>query len=78
VRTTLLLAGWFVGRGSATGEKEQTTIAASELQLLEKPLDDRWLERVARSTRPGPLGIAVLSPAELMARLRRHPQFNAM
>ncbi len=64
VRVTLALAGFFVGRGSATGEKDQTTIAATHRELLVAPLDAAWLGRVRRSTRgaalresvgPGPI-----------------------
>lgn len=45
LRATLLLAGFFVGVGHATGEKEETTVAANTLELLAEPLDRRWLER---------------------------------
>ena len=55
VRVTLLLAGFFVGRGGATGEKDQTTVAATHLELLRDPLEADWLGRVRRSTRGGPL-----------------------
>lgn len=64
VRVTLALAGFYVGRGSATGEKDQTTIAATHRELLAAPLDAAWLGRVRRSTRgaalregvgPGPI-----------------------
>lgn len=79
VRVTLLLAGFFVGCGGATGEKDQTTIAANRLGLLEAPLDGGWLSRVSRSTRGAPLradageGGAITS--EDFARLSAHPQF---
>src|SRR5262249_17363709 len=46
LRVTLLLAGFFVGVGRPSGEKEETTIAANTLDLLEEPLDRRWLQRV--------------------------------
>ena len=55
VRVTLLLAGFFVGRGGATGEKDQTTVAATHCELLRDPLEAEWLGRVRRSTRGGPL-----------------------
>ena len=64
VRVTLALAGFYVGRGSATGEKDQTTVAATHCDLLAAPLDAAWLGRVRRSTRgaalregvePGPI-----------------------
>jgi queuine tRNA-ribosyltransferase len=49
VRAALLLAGFHVGYGWSTGLKRETTAAATRLGLLEKPLDSRWLERLARS-----------------------------
>lgn len=79
LRVTLLLAGFFVGVGHATGEKEETTIAANDLNLISEPLDRRWLERAKRSHRAEPLmeavyRIAPLSP-ENWERLQAHPQF---
>jgi len=79
VRVTLLLAGFFVGHGHATGEKDQTTIASNTLALLDEPLDTGWLRRVHRSTNSAPLRIgrpplAAIS-AEDWERLAAHPQF---
>ena len=37
LRVTLLLAGFFVGVGHATGEKEETTIAANTADLIAEP-----------------------------------------
>ncbi|MEI8234361.1 MAG: MnmC family methyltransferase [Verrucomicrobiota bacterium] len=54
VRVTLALAGWWVGLGAATGDKEQTTIAASGPGLLERPLDADWLRRVRASANAAP------------------------
>jgi tRNA U34 5-methylaminomethyl-2-thiouridine-forming methyltransferase MnmC len=81
LRVTLLLAGFFVGAGRATGEKEQTTIAANARELIAEPLDSRWLERVHRSTSAEPMWQplyrqAPLSP-ETWTRLQAHPQFVA-
>lgn len=78
VRVTLLLAGFFVGCGHATGEKDQTTIAANAPGLLEEPLPVEWLERVARSTRGAPLRFGKAGSriaADDLERLRAHPQF---
>jgi tRNA U34 5-methylaminomethyl-2-thiouridine-forming methyltransferase MnmC len=78
VRVTLLLAGFFVGYGPATGEKIETTIAANASALLAQPLDHEWLDRVARSTRGAPLRrdrTARVVGADDLARLRVHPQF---
>ena len=79
VRVTLLLAGFHVGCGHATGEKDQTTIAANAPGLLEEPLPLAWLERVARSTRGAPLRLGKAGAriaADDLARLRAHPQFG--
>jgi tRNA U34 5-methylaminomethyl-2-thiouridine-forming methyltransferase MnmC len=38
LRVTLLLAGFYVGIGHATGEKDETTLAANTLALLDEPL----------------------------------------
>jgi tRNA U34 5-methylaminomethyl-2-thiouridine-forming methyltransferase MnmC len=80
LRVTLLLAGFFVGVGHATGEKEETTIAANTLDLITEPLDARWLDRAARSHSAEPIiepvyRIASLS-TETLEKLRRHPQFQ--
>ena len=80
LRVSLLLAGFYVGAGHATGEKEETTLAANTLELVPEPLDRRWLLRARRSTSAEPLWEpryrqARLSPAT-WERLQQHPQFN--
>ena len=81
IRTTLLLAGFFVGVGHATGMKEETTIAANSLELITEPLNARWLERALRSDSAEPLREPIYSRAKLAPVttqiLRRHPQFNS-
>jgi len=54
LRVTLLLAGFYVGRGVAVAEKEETTVAATRGQLLKRPLNADWLQRVQRSTAARP------------------------
>ena len=80
MRVTLLLAGFFVGVGHATGEKAETTIAANTLKLLTEPLDRRWLERARRSHSAEPMVEAVYRIASLTAssweKLQAHPQFK--
>lgn len=81
VRVTLLLAGFFVGTGCEIGEKAETTVAASRLSLLKRPLPNNWLERVKVSRNGSPMrdpvySITPISAADLSA-LRRHPQFNS-
>lgn len=79
VRVTMLLAGWHVGRGSATGDKEETTLAASHLSLLADPLGQKWLSRVRSSANSAPLrgrihGREPISPEDY-ALLESLPQF---
>lgn len=81
MRVTLLLAGFHVGVGHATGEKEETTIAANTLELLSEPLDHRWLDRARRSHSAEPMvesvyRISPLSPAS-WEKLQAHPQFRS-
>lgn len=79
VRVTLLLAGFFVGRGCPMGAKEETTVAANVPWLIERPLDHDWLSRVARSSNSAPLreGRPASSPisAEDLQALKAHAQF---
>ncbi len=78
VRVTLLLAGFFVGRGGGVGEKGETTVAANDRALLEAPLGRAWLERVRFSSAGAPLRHGVesgaIAPPDWDA-LLRHPQF---
>jgi len=80
LRTTLLLAGFFVGVGHATGLKEETTMAANTPDLIAEPLGQRWLERALRSDSAEPLREPVYSRTPLkpmtVEKLRRHPQFK--
>ncbi len=80
LRVTWLLAGFYVGVGHATGEKEETTLAANSLALLDEPLDRKWLERARRSTSAEPLHEAKYRQAPLSeatwVRLQAHPQFQ--
>ncbi|MFM1941353.1 MAG: hypothetical protein RI897_335 [Verrucomicrobiota bacterium] len=79
LRVTLLLAGFYVGAGHATGEKDETTLAANTPDLIEELLDHNWLGRVQRSTSAEPLRSNHYLQAPLSQesrdRLERHPQF---
>src|ERR1043166_1514878 len=81
LRVSLLLAGFFVCAGHATGEKEETTIAANTPTLIKEPLDRAWLERARRSTSAEPLWEPLYRQAPLSAasweKLQAHPQFRA-
>jgi tRNA U34 5-methylaminomethyl-2-thiouridine-forming methyltransferase MnmC len=79
MRVTLLLAGFFVGVGHATGFKEETTIAANTLELLAEPLDEKFLQRTRISYSAEPMHEAVYRQLpltdETWEKLQRHPQF---
>lgn len=81
LRVTLLLAGFHVGAGHATGEKEETTIAANTPSLIAEPLDKSWLKRARNSTSAEPMSEpryrqAPITP-ESWEKLLAHPQFAA-
>jgi len=80
LRVTLLLAGFFVGVGHPTGEKEETTVAANTLELIDEPLEQQWLQRARRSTSAEPMWEPVYRQAPLSPqsweRLKDHPQFK--
>ena len=80
VRVTLALAGWAVGFGVATGDKDQTTIAASRLDWLERPLGRDWLRRVRASTNAAPFRGGHYAPGPIsdadFAALQALPQFG--
>ncbi len=72
VRAALLLAGFSVGRGDPSGPKEETTAAALPPALPARPLDARWLTRLARSSAPFPVD----APADALERVAALPQFR--
>ena len=80
LRVSLLLAGFYVGAGHATGEKEETTIAANTREQIREPLDAAWLKRARNSTSAEPLWEPVYRQARLSPdtweKLRQHPQFG--
>ena len=48
VRVSLLLAGFYVGIGCLIHEKDETTLASTHLDAIERPLDRKWLEKRVR------------------------------
>jgi tRNA U34 5-methylaminomethyl-2-thiouridine-forming methyltransferase MnmC len=79
VRVTLLLAGFYVGVGSAVGEKEETTLFSNDACLIQRPLDRLWLDRVSKSTNAAPLRLLNQEPGPIHALdfeyLLKCPQF---
>lgn len=79
VRATLLLAGFYVGKGRSLGKKEETTLASPKPGRLTHPLPPAWLETLARSTHGQPL-ISPPFPRQpinsgYLDCIRQHPQF---
>ena len=79
IRTSLLLAGFWVARGVPSGPKESTTIAlVPGAEGHAHPLlDAAWLERRARSTARFAPDVPAEHHAELERQLCAHPQFAA-
>jgi queuine tRNA-ribosyltransferase len=72
VRSALLLAGFYVGQGTSTALKLETTLAARELSIVPQPLGPEWLEKLARSDRKLPPD----AREEDLERIRVAPQFR--
>ena len=81
LRSTLLLAGFYVGKGAAIGEKEETTVASNTLKLIQTPLSHDWLARAKRSTSAEPMLQPIYQQRPLSEenrqRLTLHPQFQS-
>lgn len=75
MRAALLVGGFYVGAGVATGTKRETTVGATRQSSLAAPLGARWLARWERSSARAPLGETVLT-AEREREIRTHPQFT--
>jgi tRNA U34 5-methylaminomethyl-2-thiouridine-forming methyltransferase MnmC len=73
-RVSLLLAGFFVGYGAPIGTKKETTVAATDLASLARPLGSEWLGRWRRSNAPHPHG--PLPTNDWRGHLVAHPQFQ--
>jgi queuine tRNA-ribosyltransferase len=72
-RSALLLAGFGVGVGAAVRESKETTKAAVSVRDVERPLDRRWVERLARSSAAFPTD----APPDALARVSALEQFAA-
>lgn len=80
VRSALLLGGFAVGEGGPTGDRAETTIAATHVGALASPLGARWLARLGRSPAafaPGTVEGPEAHQAAL-AQVRACPQFGAV
>jgi queuine tRNA-ribosyltransferase len=80
VRTALLLAGFYVGRGDETGKKSETTVAVTKklhptFAERARLLGGDWVERWAKSSAFAP-PLSTLSRDEIGDKLRAHPQFH--
>ncbi len=71
-RTAMLLAGFAVGLGDVLSSGRQTTMAATRLADLGKPLDRRWLERLSRSSAP----FSSDAPPDALERVAQLSQFT--
>ncbi len=72
IRSALLLAGFVVGIGPEIGEGKRATCAALRREDLATPLDERWLDRLTRSSAPFPAD----APADAFRCLSQLAQFR--
>lgn len=77
IRVGLLLAGFFVGAGVASGPKDETTQASVSLAQLSQPLGSAWLEKWQRSRKPNAPGAAAEDLAAVRRFIMSHAQFCA-
>lgn len=76
VRSAMLLAGFHVGYGVGTDSKSETTVGARQLKDLACRLDQRWLGRLLRSSKPLPEDIPTDEREAALKKLRSAPQFT--
>ncbi len=79
-RSGFLLGGFAVGVGARTGDRDETTVAATRPEDLAQPLGLSWLGRVARSSVPFPNDVPAepAARADALARVRACPQFSGL
>lgn len=79
VRTTWLLAGYFVGVGVGVWKKTETLYVSTQIEGITKPLDAAWLAKTLRSQSSAPIRAMLHEPATISSAdhesLLRHPQF---
>ena len=78
IRAAMLAAGFYVGRGSSTGLKSETTQAATLLSGLHMPLGMRWLTRWKASDSPYPFDCLKDNQEFLRRIILEHPQFTGL
>lgn len=76
IRVGMLLSGFFVGAGAATGAKDETTQASVRLADLDNPLGPAWLKKWQRSHSPNAPGARAEDLAATQAFILNHTQFN--
>ncbi len=78
IRVGMLLSGFFVGTGVATGSKDETTQASVRLEDLENPLGQAWLNKWQRSHSPNAPGAGDEDLAATQAFVLSHSQFSSL
>jgi tRNA U34 5-methylaminomethyl-2-thiouridine-forming methyltransferase MnmC len=76
VRVALILAGYFVGIGTSTGFKLETTQASRTFSVLKSPLGKRWLSRWQNSRSQLPYGWTEDRMADVKAKILNHDQMS--
>jgi hypothetical protein len=74
IRAAMLIAGFYVGRGDATGLKLETTQFSTELSLLSSPFGREWFGRWVRSHTRDPIGSSPDDRPLFDLTIQSHPQ----
>jgi CRP-like cAMP-binding protein len=75
IRAGFLVAGFFVGAGQSSGQKEQTTHASTVQSEIVNLLDQRWFDRWQRSSAGVPVGMPLEERERVFEMLTEHLQF---
>ncbi len=75
-RLAMVLSGFYAGYGRQTPVKADTSIAATEPGMLERPLGEKWIAKLRRSTKPWPYGEEPSPLEAVIARVMQSPQFR--
>ena len=76
IRVAMLYGGFYVGVGTASGAKDETTQAAVRLEDLAHPLGQAWLGKWSRSHHPNANGLRDEDFPTVKAFVLNHAQFS--
>lgn len=76
VKAVLAAAGWFVGHTSPSGKKAKSIVAAGSFAELSDPVPAKFLKTFEASHKPFCDAESEQGKADIIAKIRSHPQFS--